>query len=147
MALTRRNSPSTIALPFMPEELLAALIEEPPDAYGSSPLLPHNFCPDVSASARLLPREAATPHAPLSLPKGGVLTTALGIDRPPVFDPRKRATEPWDTRLAALVERLTPIHDGAAFPRSSATGNDAETLGVRYAYVGGAAEKFSPNRS
>jgi hypothetical protein len=39
---------------------------------SSSSPLPHNFCPYAPASARLLPREAATPHAPLSLLTGGL---------------------------------------------------------------------------
>ena len=47
--------------------------------------------------------------------KGGVLTTTPGIDRPRMFDLRRRAAVRWDTRFAALLERLTPIIDGAVF--------------------------------
>ena len=45
------------------------------------------------------------------------LTTAPGTDRPRMFDPRGRAAVRWDTRLTALLERLTPIIDGAVFLR------------------------------
>jgi hypothetical protein len=41
------------------------------------------------------PPEAATPHAPLSLPESGALTPAPGIDRPRVFGPRRRAAVRW----------------------------------------------------
>ena len=107
---------------------------------------PHRSCPDVPAGARPFLPEVATPHTPVSLPAGGVLTTALGIDRPLVLDPRRRAAEHWDTRLAALHERLTPIHDGAAFPRLFAPGHDAETLGAYCPYVGDEAETFPPQQ-
>lgn len=103
-------------------------------------------CYDVPPGTTLFPPEVATPHAPLSLPAGGVLTTALGIDRPLVLNPRRRAAEHRNTRLAALHERLTPIHDGAALPRSSAPGHDAETLGAYCPYVDDEAETFPPQQ-
>jgi hypothetical protein len=38
---------------------------------------------------------------------------APGTDLLPVFAPRRRAAARWDTRLVALLERLTAMIDGA----------------------------------
>jgi hypothetical protein len=49
----------------------------------------------------------------LSLPEGGALTTAPGIDLSLVFAHRRPAAEPWDTRLSALLKRVTAMIDAA----------------------------------
>jgi hypothetical protein len=69
----------------------------------------------VPPGARPFPPEVATPHAPLSFLKGGALTTAPGPDRPRVCARCRRAAVRRDTRLAARLDRLTPIIDGAVF--------------------------------
>ena len=57
-----------------------------------------------------------------------MLTTAPDTDRPPVFDHRRLVAERRGTRLAAVLERLTSVIDGAASLFLSATVSDAETL-------------------
>jgi hypothetical protein len=86
------------------------MMEEAPDAWRSSPPVRHS-------SRRDAPPEAATPHAPLSLLKGGALTTAPGTARPRVCARCRRAAARRDTRLTALLERPTAMMDGAVFPR------------------------------
>jgi hypothetical protein len=52
-----------------------------------------------------------------------------------VFDPRRGVAARWDARLAALLERLTAIIDGAVFLQRPAAGDDAETLEASYICV------------
>jgi hypothetical protein len=48
--------------------------------------------------------EAAIPHAHLSLPEGGALTTASGTDLWLVCDPRNRAAECWNNYAEVLLK-------------------------------------------
>jgi hypothetical protein len=60
---------------------VAAGAEENADDDGDDVPALAPSCPDVPAGATPFSSEAATPHAPLSLLKGGELTTAPGPDR------------------------------------------------------------------
>jgi hypothetical protein len=100
---------------------------------------------DVPPGATPFPPEATTPHAHLTLLKGEALTTVPTTALTIAFEHWRRADERWDTSLAAFL-RLTAIIDGAAFPLSSATGNDAEKPGAYYPYFGDEPEKFPPKQ-
>jgi hypothetical protein len=77
---------------------------------------------DVPPGATPISGEAATPHAPLNLPKGGARTTAPGTDLPLVCGPRSRAAECWNSYGEVL-----PKHDSKSQSRILCV---AEALGL-----------------
>jgi hypothetical protein len=128
------SSHPTIVAParFGAAVFLAARAEETADDEGD--VLPN---PHLSSSrhavppcAVSVPPEVATPHAPLSPSRGEALLTVRMTALTRASEQWRRAAARWDTRLAAVVERLPAMLDGAAFPRSSAPDHDAETLGA-----------------
>lgn len=119
--------PVQLRPPTVMERYFPAMIKEPPDAYLPSAAVPYSAHPHAPHGAKPFLLKAATPHPHLSPPKGVAFTAASSTDLPLVCDPRRRAAARWDTRFAALLQRLTPINDGAASLLWPAAVNDEET--------------------